>query len=177
MVPHETRRETAAGARLYDRDTAAVRPWRFMAWVGYAAAAWATIFAVAHIYWLFGGCAGFPVGDCQAAFRHPWFRIYDLVSAVLCVVGAALALALVQSWGKIIPRRLLLGAAWTGCVILAVRSVVSLIQDGLVIAGITKATHRWDPLMWYDLWFVAGTVLFIVATWGYQRSSRDPSAA
>src|SRR3712207_1033913 len=128
---------------------------RWAALVGYAACAWAFLFAVAHFYWALGGCAGFPVEACEDGFGNPWFLAYDLVAGILCVLGAVVALALVRPWGRNIPRRTLLVLVWARGAVLLLRGVVGLVQDVLIVAG---SGNGWYPTMLYDPWFLVGGI-------------------
>lgn len=139
-------------------------------WVGYAACAWAFLFAIAHFYWALGGCAGFPVEACEAGLSNTWFLAYDLVAGVLCVLGAVIALALVRPWGRMISHRTLLILAWIGGAALLLRGVVGLVQDVLILAG---PGNGWYPTMLYDPWFLVGGVLFCAAAHRYHRESRE----
>ncbi|HEV2761079.1 MAG TPA: DUF3995 domain-containing protein [Acidimicrobiales bacterium] len=91
-------------------------------WPAYAAAAVAFVFALVSLYWAAGGMAGMGTlgGEIERLGRA---RDPDLVAAtwaatVLKLLGALLALALVRSWGRRLPRRLLLVTAWAGAVVL-----------------------------------------------------------
>lgn len=117
-----------------------------------------------------GGCAGFPVEDCEAGLSNTWFLAYDLVAGVLCVLGAVIALALVRPWGRMISHRTLLILAWIGGAALLLRGVVGLVQDVLILAG---PGNGWYPTMLYDPWFLVGGVLFCAAAHRYHRESRE----
>lgn len=139
-------------------------------WVGYAACAWAIVFAAAHAYWAAGGCAGLTADVCAAGLPV-WFLVYDLMVGVLCVAGAVVALALVRPWGRIFPRRWLLRLAWAGSAVLLLRGGVGLIQDGLILTGRIGPGSGWDSMMLYDPWFVVGGVLFgLTAQFSGKRS-------
>ena len=73
-------------------------------------------------YWALGGTAGLDtVGGAieeLARTRDPAGIALGLGAGVLKVAGGLLALALVRPWGRVIPRRLLGGAAWTASVVL-----------------------------------------------------------
>lgn len=135
---------------------------RSRAWAGYAACAWAALFAAPHVWWVFGIRAAWPGDDesYRAAFRNPWFLAYDLLVVVLCAVGAWVALATVRPWSRAAPRRLVLVLAWLGCALLASRGVAGLVADG-------RADLVWWPT------FLVGGVLFGLAARRYQRGSRD----
>jgi hypothetical protein len=135
---------------------------------GYAACAWAFLFAAAHFYWALGGCAGFPVEACEAGLSNAWFLAYDLVAGVLCVLGAVIALALARPWDRMIRRRTLLVLAWAGGAVLLLRGGVGLVQDVLIVTG---PGNGWSPTMLYDPWFLVGGVLFCAAAWHHRRGS------
>ena len=81
-------------------------------WVAYTAALWASVFAVFHIIWAAGR---YPLLDAElarAAFATPWKWAYDVMIAAMCVIAVPVALAPVMSWGRHVPRRLILILAW-----------------------------------------------------------------
>lgn len=147
-----------------------VPSWR-AAWMEYAACAWALLFAAMHIYWALGGTAGLPSGKMVPEAGGALLAI-DVAAIPLCIVAGLIALALVQPWGRIIPRWMMLAAAWAAGVAFALRAVVGLLQDGLAVtSGIPL-----DPMDPYDLWFLLGGILFVVIAWravywGNERSS------
>src|SRR5688572_21278282 len=101
-----------------------------MVWTGYAACAWALVFAAVHLYWGLGGTAGLPPG--LSLFENTALFVIDLVAIPLCVAGGLLALALVQPWGRRLPRRLLLAAAWGTAALCAVHAVPTVV-DAVVL--------------------------------------------
>lgn len=74
----------------------------------YAACGWALVFAAVHLYWALGGTVGLPKGFAVA--MNPALSAIDILAVPLCLVGTALALALVRPWGRLFPRRLLLAS-------------------------------------------------------------------
>lgn len=135
-------------------------------WVAYAAALWASVFAIFHIIWATGW---YPLLDAERArvmFATPWKWAYDVVVAAMCVIAVPVALAPVMSWGQHAPRRLIYTLAWIGSALLVLRSVASLIQTGYLVAAgrfHLAAMGIWEP------WFYLGAILFSLNTW---RSSR-----
>lgn len=138
----------------------------------YSACGWTLLFAAVHLYWALGGTFGLPPGK-PIMVGGPLFVI-DLVAIPLCLVGAVFALTLVQPWGKIFPRRLLLIAAWGGCAFLMLHAAPVLIEGGLTEIGLLKRTlsplDRWDLIVYEPFWLLGG-ILFGGATWFYQRQS------
>src|SRR5919106_2581347 len=89
---------------------------RATARAAYAVCALALLYAVPSFYWALGGTAGLDtVGGAIKELgrsRDPGGVALGVGAGVLKVAGGLLALALVRPWGRAIPRRLLLGAAW-----------------------------------------------------------------
>lgn len=127
---------------------------RFPLWISYAACAWAVLFGAPHVWWALGFPAGFPGGAAahEAMFRKTWFLLYDLIVVALCGIAIVVALALVQSWGRIIPRRMLRAAAWIACAMLSLRGLAGMIVDGPA-----------DPVWWPT--FLTGGILFGSVAW------------
>lgn len=168
---------------------ALVRSWSSV-WAGYAAAAWAAVFAVRGVYWALGGTLGLGTlsrGIQQAhADRNPWLFAALWVAVALEVVGATLALALVRPWGRTLPRRLprvggkrvpgwvLLIPAW-GAGTLLVGHGGLFVSFGLLAAiGVVEPSTeiRWYALFWGP-WFMLGGLLFMAAGRSYLRRSDD----
>ncbi len=104
----------------------------------------------------------------ELGLSDPWLLAGTGVGKVL---GGVFALALVRSWGRAIPRRLLLGAAWSAATLLIVYAVANFVDHGLMEAGVRHipealGSHavRWHLLLW-DPWWLLGGVLFAVAAW------------
>jgi hypothetical protein len=112
---------------------------RTTAWAAYAACALAWLYAVPSFYWALGGTAGLnTVGGAieeLARTRDPAGIALGLGAGVLKVAGGLLALALVRPWGRAIPRRLLLGAAWTASVVLTCYGGL-LVAVGAMVLGV-----------------------------------------
>lgn len=149
---------------------------------GYAACAWALIFAAASFYWAAGGTAGAetigPALTSLALARDPEFVAALWITGALKVAAGLLALALVQSWGRLIPRWLLLVAGWGASAGLVLYGAASFVQHALMLAGavplpagLGETAARWHLLLW-DPWWLLGGLLFAATTWGYgQRTA------
>lgn len=136
------------------------------AWVAYAAAIWAAVFAVFHIVWAAGWYPLLNAEETRIAFANPWKWTFDVVVAVLCVVAVPVALAPVMAWGQRLPQGIIYRLAWTGSALLMFRLAAALVQTGYLVA--VGRFHFADIGIW-DWWFVLGAILFSLSTW---RSSR-----
>lgn len=149
-------------------------------WAAHAAAVWAFVFAAASFYWASGGRVGVAtVGDIVTGMmgRGGWFIAVVWLTGGLKAAGGMLALALVRPWGGKLPRRLLLAAtAAAGCVLtgyallqFGARAVLAV---GLLPtpASMYSAQAWWHLFLW-DPWFLAGGVLFLLATWQAHRGT------
>ena len=163
------------------RGTWGTRATRAIVWVGYLACGWAMIFAAVSFYWAAGGTLGSDtIGPALTSLAHdPVFVAILWSTGGLKVVVGLLALALVQSWGRVVPHWMLLTAAWVAFAIMALyEGAASWVQHGLMQIGAistpsglgTKALH-WHLLLW-DPWWLLGGILIGVLTWSYQRRSR-----
>ena len=117
----------------------APQPWR-AAWTGYAAFAWVVVFFAFHVYWEFGGRFGFgdqtdPLPDRGGSIAAWLFSVLTLLAFP---VGALVALATVQSWGRSIPRRLLFSLLWAGFLVLVLRGGGSMLEDLLQATGVLQ---------------------------------------
>jgi hypothetical protein len=143
------------------------------AWVAYAAAIWAFVFAAFHVIWACGWYVGLDHEQARVAFRKPLFFAYDVVVAAMCVIAVLVALAPVQSWGRRLPLRLVRFCAWFGTGLLVLRAGASIIQATYLLAQgrfAVEVLGIWEP------WFYLGAVLFGVSTWRYWRLPRAAGA-
>src|SRR5262245_51306876 len=134
------------------------------AWAAYAAALWALTFAVFHMIWACGWYIGLDAAEARVAFQKPLTLAYDLLVAVMCLVGAVVALVPVHPWGAWLRRRELRGIAWAGTGLLVLRAVAGAIQVGYFLAIGRVSLPDISP---WDYWFTLGAILFGVSTWRY----------
>ena len=155
-------------------------------WAGYAACVCVLLSAVPSFYWALGGTAGLDtVGGAieELARKHdPRGVALGAGAGVLKLTGALLALALVRPWGRAVPRRLLLGAAWAGSAALTAYGGLLVAVGALVLTGavhpsgpVDRTALRWHVMLW-DLWFLVWGVLLGLAAWHYARASRGRRA-
>ena len=90
-----------------------------------------------------------------------------------------LALALVQSWGRRLPRWLLLIAAWGTGALLLLHGGDFMIQGAITETGFISLSGpaTWTPTHWQTFvwgpWWLLGGLIFCLAAWNYQSRSRD----
>src|SRR5262245_444616 len=122
-------------------------------------------------FMLFGRWAG-PFGlepeMARKAFQRTWFLVYDLIIAGMCLLGILLALALIQPWGRRLPRWLLGSVGWCAVGLLLLRSGGSMIQMIYwIVTG--RGRNLFHPMFLWELWFYIGAVLFSFSFWKFRR--------
>lgn len=175
-------RMASDAARMLPSSPRAPRGWTQLA--GYAACAWALVFAAVSFYWAAGGTIGADtIGPALASLalaRDPEFVAILWITGALKLVAGLLALALVQRWGWFIPRWLPLIAGWGAAIGLILYGGASFVQHALMVTGaiaipaglVGETAARWHLLLW-DPWWLLGGLLFAAATWGYgQHTAR-----
>ncbi len=117
-------------------------------WVCYAACLWALCFAAPHAWWALGWPFGFPGGPANyERWMSSWWRYaYDIVVILLSILGAGVALVLVQPRGTRL-HRVSRALAWIAAGLLTIRGVAGLFVDGVA------------DLVWWPA-FLAGGLLF-----------------
>lgn len=154
------------------------------AWAGYAACGWGLIFAAISFYWGSGGRTLLDTigGSIERMALAGDTSIYVAVwvTGLLKMVGAVLALALVQPWGRRLPRRLVALLGWVAAIFLTLYGGLLVLGDALVAVGVVKQSQPivWKPLWWHlwvwDMSFFIWGLLFAVALWSFRRSVRRP---
>lgn len=154
---------------------------------GYAAFGWVLVFLAWHVVWLATGLAA-PTSSHFHGAALVTYRVVTSFIDVMIVLGCILPLALVQQWGRRLPRSALLTAAWIATALLTARGVSGLLDDLLRAIGFhhgltgltveqTTATARvtlWVQASGYatDVLFTAGAVVFACAAVEYARRTR-----
>jgi Protein of unknown function (DUF3995) len=161
----------------------AVREERSMlVWAGYAACVWGLVFGGISFYWGLGGTLGLDtlggMLEQMGRSRDPAIIAAVWVTGFLKVGGALLALALVQPWGRRLPRPLLLLLGSGAAAVLTLYGGVLVASEALVATGLVRPTHvDWKPLLWHlylwDMSFLVWGILFgLAAWWCTQQASR-----
>jgi hypothetical protein len=151
-------------------------------WAGYAACGWGLIFAAISFYWGSGGRRGLDTigGSIERMALAGDTSIYVAVWAtgLLKLVGAALALAMVRSWGRRRPRRPVSALGWTATVLTTAYGGFLVAADALAATGAIKPSTpiAWKPLLWHlwvwDMSFLIWGLLFAVALRQFLRAVR-----
>lgn len=157
---------------------------RVVPWPAYGACVWSLLFAAMSFYWAAGGTIGIdtqaPGIAALARERDPTFVAVLWVTGLLKLLCVPLALALVQPWGRVFPRRMLLTAVWAagGVMVLwgGLNLCVGVGVAVLRVAGVVDPPEDTSAFWWYlllwDPWWILGGVLFLVAAWRYRRRTR-----
>jgi hypothetical protein len=126
--------------------------------LAYAAAVWAVLFAVPHVYWAFGGDAGLggrPMGGLLLAI--------DFAAIILAIVATGVGLALAQ---PTVPRLAIVGG-WGAAALLGARGVAGVIPGLLTLL---TGDGEWPVFVAvFEVLFCTGGVLVALATLEAQR--------
>lgn len=153
-------------------------------WPAYAAAGWALAFALMSFYWGLGGTIGLATLGVEierlARSGDPTVTLFGAwIPGLAKLLAAVLALGLVQSWGRKLPRWMMLLASWGAGILLTLYSLANFIQHGLfysgaipTAAGLGEAAVPWHLFLWDPFWLLGG-VLFCLAAWNFARRSRS----
>ena len=156
------------------------------AWLAYAAAGWALVFASPHLYWGSGGRAGLAaaVSVQLATGRSAAFQLLNWGIALFCVAGAGTALAAARGAKRDAVRRAVRLLLWFGFALLLLRvlDIVIELAVGLATLGRAPAESRtqferlapWFAWLWLP-WFSLGTVLFGLAAYRFGLRRREPA--
>jgi Protein of unknown function (DUF3995) len=100
------------------------------------------------------------------------------VTVVLKAVGATFGLALVQPWGRRLPRWMLT-ASWGATAVLVLYGALLVCVQLVVLlsghqpdAAIDRKPFFWHLLLW-DPWFPLWWLLLGAATWAFVRPARS----
>lgn len=144
----------------------------------YGACGWAFLFAALSFYWALGGMAGVETlspAIAQLARAHVlWLIVVLWITGIVKVFSGFVALALVQPWGRRVPRWVLLILAWGASTLLVVHGALFLIVgvlalNGTISVGTPAMVLRWYTFLWGPWWLIGG-LLFLGAAWSYFRS-------
>ncbi|WP_214325709.1 hypothetical protein [Nonomuraea sediminis] len=138
------------------------------AWLGYGAFAVGFVYPMAKLYWSLGGTLLRPAGYDEGL---PYGEL------IMLLIGAVGSLALVQRWGRRLPRRLVLAGGWTGAAMLTTMGTMSVFGTLAQLAGLTRGpVPLSDPAAVVTVGLVYGSwLLFGLAVGGatlsYQRAT------
>lgn len=160
-------------------SAADARPARPGSRSAYAAFWCALLFALVNLYWTLGGTFALQtVGGRLAravAERNTTMIVVLAITVVVKLGGAGFALALVQPWGRVFPRWLLLVCGWAAAAILIGYGSVLVGAAASVEIGIVAAPPEIDwtalrgHLYLWDMWFLVWGVLLGSAMVGFSR--------
>ncbi|MBW3634432.1 MAG: DUF3995 domain-containing protein [Chloroflexi bacterium] len=148
-------------------------------WAAYGAAVWAFAFAAVSVHWAAGGKVGIQTIAADIA-RIPLANdpVVLWATAGLKVQAGMLALALIQPWGQLLPRRVLIAAAWAAGLLLTLYGSANLVDHGRMVTGLRETPEvlgeqavRWHLLLWDPVWLLGG-ILFLTAARHHSRRVR-----
>ncbi|MCG8914809.1 DUF3995 domain-containing protein [Actinokineospora sp. PR83] len=151
-------------------------------WAAWASFWWAAVFALVSLYWALGGTLGIDtVGGAIADLVHSGDAAASALAwaaVVMKVAGMVFALALIQRWGRVFPRWLMLLGGWGGTVLLIGYGGAIVVTELLVVVGVidAPASTDWYAFYWHlflwDPYFVVWGVLLGIATAHYAKATR-----
>ncbi len=155
------------------------RAWVPPEWVAWGAVVAAFAFAAVSLVWATGSTLGLDtLGGAVERLgraRDPALLAANGVALVLKVAGGVLGLALVQPWGRRLPRRPLLALGWAGAAVLVVYGLLQVTSLVLVAAhavvpdeALSARALRWRLLLW-EPWFLVWGLLLAGATLRHRR--------
>lgn len=130
----------------------------------------AALYGMPHVWWLFGFSPGFP-GDSDelhGAFRRTWFVIYNLITTVMVLAGAA-AVTLLEKYRSFLWRRVLWLLVFVGAILLLSRAVLG-IMTTVPYPGSPASEVAPAAVMW-EIWFVLSGALYALVAWRNRLSS------
>ncbi|WP_253862748.1 DUF3995 domain-containing protein [Prauserella halophila] len=154
-------------------------------WAAYASAVWGGLFAAISLYWALGGLIGIETvgGEIEKMARAGEAGLLAWGATIVKTAGVVYSLALVQRWGRIFPRMLMLASGWAATVLLLGYGGVTVGTELLVATGVLDAPAAidWYAFYWHlalwDPWFVLWGILLGIAVVHYQRATRRPGTA
>jgi hypothetical protein len=155
----------------------------------YLAAAWAIAFAAPHVYWATGRRDGLGTALSDRVVRDAGLSMAISCAgiALICLCGAATALATIREWPESLrrpARRVLVGLSWFGAVLLLARSVDIYVEFNLMLTGIEHVPagqranflhlSRWF-MFCYGPWFALGAIVWTRLARQYTTGGARPS--
>jgi hypothetical protein len=150
-------------------------------WPAWAAAVWAFGFAGLSFAWALGSrlSLGTQARSIREQFDDPEFVAVLWATGGLKAVAGVIALALVLPFGRRVPRRLLMVAAWGTAVLLLLYGGLGWLQALLWQTGVSDIPRsvgpeaaRWKLAFWDPFWILGG-VLFLLAVVQARRSEQQ----
>jgi len=157
---------------------------RWASGVAYAVCGWAFAFAALSCYWALGGTVGTqtisPAIVALARAHDPLVYAALWLGALVKVISGVFVLALIQPWGRVIPRWLLLMLAWGAGTLLFVHGGLFFVVGVLALSGTIRVGTPLLVLRWYTFlwgpWWLAGGILFLLVAWIVLRRSSNGRA-
>jgi Protein of unknown function (DUF3995) len=145
-------------------------------WAAFGAAVWAFAFAAVRGFWALGGELSIETIAVEIA-RSPLANdpVFVWATAGVKALTGMLALALVWPWGRLLPQRVLIDAAWLTGLLLTHYGGANLVDHGRMVAGLrdtpqvlVEQVARWHLLLWDPVWSLCG-LMFLAAAQDLRR--------
>lgn len=142
------------------------------------------MFAALSVYWALGGTAGSDTVSpeiVRLAREHvAWVIVALWITAIIKVFTGFVALALVQPWGRLVPRWILLILIWGAGTLLFAHGGLFFAVGVLALSSTISVSGpatvlRWYTFLWGPWWMIGGSML-LIAAWFYTRRSGDRRA-
>ena len=128
---------------------------------GFVAAAWAAGYVPIHLYWAVTG-RHWPFASLPTSLTDAEWRAANWGASVVISGAAVVSLALVQPWGRRLPRTVLLGVAGGGALISILHWGVISASIALKMVGIAGGTVSTALLLAGALVVLVGVMSFEV---------------
>jgi uncharacterized protein DUF3995 len=162
------------------------QPWALWAlWTGYAAAAWAVIFAGLSFFWAFGGRTGLHPFELLAPSSPILLILFAIVNFVVGAIklgSAGVVVAYIRGIALPVSRRVVTGLMWFAGIGMLVYGGVGEVSDALHVSGVIHvppADAHWFflYLVLWDPWWILGGALVTATTWLVRRQEREIAEA
>ena len=131
----------------------------------YAAAAWAFTFGIFHFIWAMGWYVGLDAKEAEKAFAKPLLYAFNLLIAAMCALAVPIALVFVRPSEKRKLHKFVSALAWTGAILLVLRSTASIVQTVYLL--VTQQFSGELRVVVWEVWFYCGAILWGLTVWHF----------
>lgn len=149
-------------------------------WLGYLTIVWSVMYGGMHLYWLLVG-NGYPfkydsnMGLFSPMISHLPIQVGGIIFVVLCLLGVLIGMAMHQTWGRSVPRWLVLAYAWGMAIALFLLVTNAHLIMMIAYMFLLKFAFTW--LIFNQIICIIGALLWGFAAIAYQRKTRNACEA